>query len=101
MGNRLTQDPAPILTSPGNGDVLTDPRPAFDWEPVAGATSYTLHVSTNGTFSKLLIKVTVAGTAFGAPANLPLGKVLDRRVQANSINGPSAWSGVWSFLIVP
>ncbi|HEX9675137.1 MAG TPA: hypothetical protein VGA07_04100 [Anaerolineales bacterium] len=76
-------------------------RPAFEWEPVAGATSYTLHVSTNDAFSKLLIKITVAGTAFGAPANLPLGKVLDRRVQANSINGPSAWSGVWSFLIVP
>jgi YD repeat-containing protein len=47
VGHRLTQDPAPILTSPGNGDVLTVPRPAFDWDPVAGATFYTLHVSTN------------------------------------------------------
>jgi len=48
VDNRLTQDPAPILTSPGNGDVPTVARPAFDWESVAGATSHTLHVSTNG-----------------------------------------------------
>jgi hypothetical protein len=64
-------------------------------------TNYTLQVSTNETFATYVINITVSGTDYTPTVNLPTGKVLDWRVRANGANGPSAWSEVSGFIIIP
>jgi hypothetical protein len=46
---------APVLSTPTNGEVITLPRPTFDWADVPGATSYTIQVSRYNTFTSLVL----------------------------------------------
>jgi hypothetical protein len=80
--------------------VTTNRRPAFDWSDVAGATSYTIQISTNSLFTTFTVNTGTSGSTFTPTADLPLNKVLDWRVRANGTNGPSGWSEVRSILIV-
>jgi hypothetical protein len=91
----------PTLVSPADGSETTNRRPTFDWSDVPGATSYTLQVATNNLFTTFIINVSPSASTYTMTVDLPLNKVLDWRVRANGPNGPSAWSPVWSFLVVP
>jgi hypothetical protein len=91
----------PSLIAPADGAETSSRRPTFDWSDVAGATSYTLQVSTNNLFLTFVVNVNPVGSAYTMTVDLPLNKVLDWRVRANGPNGPSVWSPVWSFLVVP
>lgn len=67
--------------------------PLFDWNDVAGATSYTLQVSSSPVFSPLVFSKAIVGVSqFQTIANLP-GGTLYWRVMAIGPNGPSSWSG--------
>ena len=92
---------APTLVAPVDGAETPNRRPTFDWSDVAGATSYTLQVSTNNLFLTFVVNVNPVSSAYTMAADLPLNKVLDWRVRANGPNGPSAWSPIWSLLVVP
>jgi len=96
---------APVLLTPGHGSVVTSLRPTLDWVEGAGPaplpTNYTLQVSTNGSFTTFVINVTVSTSQYTPTVNLPTGKTLDWRVRSNGVNGPSAWSVVSSFVIIP
>jgi uncharacterized protein YbdZ (MbtH family) len=91
----------PTLVSPADGSETTNRRPTFDWSDVPGATSDTLQVATNNLFTTFIINVSPSASTYTMTVDLPLNKVLDWRVRANGPNGPSAWSPVWSFLVVP
>jgi len=56
-----------------------------------GATSYTIQVSTNNTFTLLVVNATVTPSTYSSTVNLPVG-TLYWRVRANGLNGPSLWS---------
>jgi Zn-dependent metalloprotease len=92
---------APTLAAPPDGTVTANRRPVFDWSDVPGATSYTIQVSTNSLFTSFIVNASSGGSTFTPTSDLPLNKVLDWRVKANGVNGPSAWSAVRSILIVP
>ena len=92
--NFRTALPAPIsLDADGSAQDL---RPSFSWSmptyPGLLATSFTLQISKNSTFSPLLQKAKVTGMNYFASADLPRSLTLYWRVCANGANGPSAWS---------
>jgi len=95
-----TRIDTPVLWAPVEGQVVTTARPTVIWSDV-GVTSYTLQVSTNSLFTTFVINLNTAETSFTPASNLPAQKVLQVRVRANGPNGPSAWSEVVSFIIMP
>ena len=91
----------PTLLSPTNGFGLTNKKPIFDWDDMAGASSYTLQISRNAVFTSLVGTYTVASSTYTPTANLTIG-TLYWHVRANGLNGPSLWSSpIWSFTITP
>ncbi len=66
-------------------------KPVFSWVAVPGAKSYTIQVSKNAIFTKLVRNATVkTTTAYAVTVNLPIG-TLYWRVRANGAN-TSLWS---------
>ena len=45
---------APMLLEPVSGETQKTNRPTFKWQPVVGATSYTIQVSRNATFTSIV-----------------------------------------------
>lgn len=74
-------------------DALHTNRPLFDWDQVVGATSYTIQISRNSTYTQLVTSATLTATEFIPTVNLPADIQLFWRVQAKAVNGPSRWSG--------
>jgi hypothetical protein len=91
----------PVLSTPIDGGTTTLLRLTFDWLDVPGATSYTIQMSSNGTFTSPVVTKTVTTSAYTPVANLPANILLYWRVKANGLNGPSLWSPVWNFTITP
>jgi hypothetical protein len=89
----------PGLLAPIPNDTLTDTTPDFDWQDVAGASSYTIMVSTYSNFSSPLINLKVTGSSYTSTKILSKGKLLYWKVRANGANGPSPWSEIRSFTI--
>ena len=92
---------APVLSTPADDATSSSRRPTLDWSDVSGATSYTIQISTNNLFTTFVVNSSAVPSTFVPTADLPVGKVLDWRVRANGPNGPSAWSTVWSFIVIP
>jgi M6 family metalloprotease-like protein len=90
----------PVLLTPANGVSTANRKPPFDWADMAGASGYTIQVSRNSTFTSMVVNKAVVLSAFIPTVDLPSG-TLSWRVRANGINGPSLWSNVWSFTVVP
>jgi len=68
-----------------------------------GAAGYTIQVSRSNTFTPLVLTATTVGavSTYTPTINLPANVQLFWRVRANSPNGPSLWSAIWSFTILP
>jgi hypothetical protein len=95
---------APVLSTPTDGDTtITSPRPLFDWDDVPGAVRYTIQVSRYSSFTSLVVNATTVGPVsnYTLLVNLPANVTLYWRVKANGANGPSLWSNIWSFKVVP
>jgi 2',3'-cyclic-nucleotide 2'-phosphodiesterase (5'-nucleotidase family) len=91
---------SPTLVAPIGGVVVGSRKPLFDWDVVLGATSYTIQVSRNATFTLVLGNTTILApiTAYTPLTNLPAGTMLYWRVRSNGPNGPSAWSAFETFV---
>ncbi len=88
---------APVLLGPMYAGVI-NLRPPFIWDPVEGASGYTLQIARNSTFTSLVgtYTRTAAQTDYTPTVNLPAYTVLYWRVRANSpTHGPGNWSGAW------
>jgi hypothetical protein len=90
---------APLLSAPGDNAVLNSVRPAFNWQAVTGASSYTIQVSRYSNFSSNLVNANTSALTYTPVINLPRGITLYWRVRANGPNGPSLWSPVFQFTI--
>ena len=88
--------PSPALLTPADGASLVTPKPAFDWADVAGATGYTIQISSNNTFTSLVVTGNPSSSTFKPGSNLPAAKTLYWRVRSTGTYGPSAWSAVRS-----
>lgn len=87
----------PALSLPADTDHVLTSRPSFTWNPVPGATGYTIQISKFQNFSTLLTSGTPATASFVPGVNLLINSTLYWRVQSRGTNGPSAWSSVRSF----
>ncbi len=85
-------EPQSLTMIPNGNNSL---QPSFTWDTAAGQgaiTSYTVQISTNASFSALLLNSTVKDPMYALTRNLPPGKTIYVRVMVNGTNGPSAWS---------
>jgi len=95
----LAKFTAPTLLFPAN--VLTpavgDTTPTFKWRSVHSATSYTIQIAKNSTFTSGLISVLVpAGTTYTPTTRLTSGATYYWRVRVNGAYTP-VFSAVWKF----
>jgi hypothetical protein len=91
---------SPILVSPVLGVTVPGLKPSFDWSDVVGASGYTIQVSLSNTFGSMAINATLKTPTsnYTAGINLLSGKTYYWRVRSNSLNGPSLWSTVETFM---
>jgi 2',3'-cyclic-nucleotide 2'-phosphodiesterase (5'-nucleotidase family) len=87
----------PTLTTPIGGVVVGNLKPLFQWDVVAGATSYTIQISMNSSFTAVVANSTLTVPQFTPLTNLRPGFHYYWRVRANGLNGPSMWSTVENF----
>jgi hypothetical protein len=88
--------PPPSLISPA-ADARFAPGTniAFDWSDVGGATSYTIQIDDQDTFSSPIVNQTV-GTSQFSTNTLPTVRMW-WRARANGTNGPGQWSAARRF----
>lgn len=87
----------PTLATPPDGATGVSANPTLVWNTSNGATSYGLQVSTNSTFSPLVLDQSGITTNSYGVSSLANGTTFFWRVNASNSNGTSNWSSVWSF----
>jgi hypothetical protein len=92
--------PAPTLASPINGDTGDNTALILAWNAVSGASSYTLEVSLNQSFSTTVL-IQPGSTPSQPVSGLAWGITYYWRVCASNANGTGAWSQIWSFTTAP
>jgi large repetitive protein len=85
------------VTPPGPANNIHMRRPTFTWDAVAGATGYTLEVSTTPAFTTKVINKTVTTVSYTHTADLAANTTFFWRVKSNGANGPSLYSQVRTF----
>ncbi len=91
---------SPSLVSPASGATLSFPSESavFTWNPVAGAQSYDLQVSSSNTFGAGTADYTTPNTTYSLTEPATAGTTVWWRVRAASgSDAVSAWSGARSF----
>jgi len=87
----------PILSSPANGDTGVSTNPTLSWNASSGATSYTLQVSTNSSFTSFVVNQSGIATTSYPVSGLSNSSTYYWRVNATNSYGTSEWSSIWSF----
>jgi hypothetical protein len=84
---------APVLVSPADRASNVSRTPTFTWNPSTGATTYKVQVSTNSTFTALVVDQSgVSATSLAITSALASRRTLYWRVQAVNGSTTSAWS---------
>ena len=98
LGNSYDPLPAPQLVSPA-GDAQVYAPFDFTWQPVEGATSYTVEVASDEAFSNVLGTATVTETSVSSALikNLESGELTYWRVQASAEGWANGVSEARSF----
>lgn len=91
----------PVLSTPADLATGVPLKPTFTWNSTAGATSYTIQVSKNATFTLLVTNLSVATNSYTRTMNLAANTLYYWRVRVNGAYGPSAWSTVFTFTTTP
>jgi hypothetical protein len=88
----------PVLLSPADSAVTVAITPTLTWSASAGATSYTIQLSSNQVFDSAVVNdSSVAQTIFTVSGFLANNTLYYWRVKAKNGAGASAWSTVFSF----
>jgi hypothetical protein len=85
---------APNLLSPIDGAVNVPTRPTFVWEQSTGASSYQLQISTDPSFSTIVIDSSGITATSLTLSGLDVSTVYYWRVSASNAGGPGEWSSV-------
>ena len=87
----------PVLNSPTDGSTGQSTSPTLRWNTSSGAMSYSVQVSTSGSFASLIYDrsgITATNQQVTGLSNL---ETYYWRVKATNNYGTSDWSGPWSF----
>jgi subtilisin len=97
--NAAAIPPVPTLKLPTSSSTVSNLIPRLEWNASTGAISYGLQVSTNYTFTKLVVNQTgITNTYYDVPSGkLSWSTTYYWRANASNDNGTSAWSGYWQF----
>lgn len=92
------------LISPSNGAKDMPPSLLFKWQPLEGANSYTLEISTSASFASLVVKktglvITSWGTASDWESNNPSELEDGTYYWRVSSNLPDSTSAIWNFTV--
>lgn len=91
---------APVFVAPANAAINVNVLTAFDWNAVAGATSYNFQLATDANFTNIVTDQTVTQTAYTLTSPLNVNTTYYWRVTAfNNCGGttPAPWSfTTWS-----
>jgi hypothetical protein len=87
----------PILISPPDSAVNVSTNPTFEWNPVNGAISYTLQISTFGSFINLVVNQSGITSTSYSVNGLQENKKLFWRVRGATPNYEGLFSQVFSF----
>jgi len=89
----------PVMQSPANQSTNTSLSPLLQWQKVDGASSYTVQISVETAFTKLILyKQAITATNYQMPQGLLTGSTRYYwRIRANNGNIVSPWSTIWSF----
>jgi PKD repeat protein len=94
-------NPAPYPISPLNNSLHVPLNMTLEWSTIAGATLYEIEIDTTENFSgKFIIRSQLSDTSIFIE-NLQLSTTYFWRVRANSSEGISHWSPIWSFNTLP
>ncbi|MCF8246292.1 MAG: proprotein convertase P-domain-containing protein [Saprospiraceae bacterium] len=91
---------APVFVYPANAAIGINVLTVFDWDPVAGATSYHFQLATDNNFTNIVTDVTIPQTAYTLSSPLNVNTTYYWRVTALNICG-STNSAPWSFITWP
>jgi hypothetical protein len=89
----------PVLVSPSDGSSQAAGSVAFFWNPVAGATSYHIQVSTDSAFTSIVADQSELTATTYVTTGLKTGTVHHWRVSATNPLGTGSWSGCSKFSI--
>ena len=95
--NTETIPKAPVLTSPIDASAGIAVIPNLTWNASSGASSYTLQVSTNSSFSTLIYNQGGLTNPARQVTSLNPLSIYYWRVNAANTAGTSVWSEIWSF----
>jgi WD40 repeat protein len=88
---------APVLALPADASTGQPTVATVYWHPVAGASSYTVEVSTDPTFATTVFSEANITDTLKAVGTLATNTKFYWRVKAQGGSGSSPWSTVWSF----
>ncbi|MGA3051033.1 MAG: hypothetical protein ABSE00_03850 [Chitinispirillaceae bacterium] len=86
----------PVLASPTNNAQIADLPLSLNWSALAGASSYTVQISTVSNFASFFQDTTVLSNT-GSVSELSGKTTYYWRVSATNALGTSTWSNVWTF----
>jgi cyclophilin family peptidyl-prolyl cis-trans isomerase len=87
----------PILISPPDSAINVSTNPTFEWTPVTGAVSYTLQISTFGSFINLVVNQSGITSTSYSVNGLEENKKLFWRVRGATANYEGLFSSVFNF----
>jgi hypothetical protein len=83
---------SPVLNSPAYGALTVGLRPLFSWNPVNGAVTYTVQVSTDSSFAHVVVNETINATSYVPSFDLIPATEYYWRVKAESKSCTSEWA---------
>ena len=90
---------APTLVTPANGATVNGTTVNFAWSVSSGATSYWIQISTNSSFTNLILDQNLGNYTGDNNSGMPNdGSTLYWRVKAGNSAGWSNYSSAWSFI---
>ncbi len=92
---------APTLLTPANGALNVPAAPTFTWNPVAGASTYSIQVATDAGFTNVVASATgLANPTWTSNVTLNTSTTHYWRVWADNACGVGAYSATWNFTTV-
>ncbi len=91
----------PMLATPSNGAVDQPINLTLSWNPLAGAATYRLQVSTNSVFTTTIADDSSITSSSRQIDSLANNTTYYWHVKAKNAGGTSPWSETWSFTTTP
>jgi uncharacterized protein (TIGR02145 family) len=95
-----TAPTTPLLSSPSNGLTNQSTSPILSWNVSSGATSYTLQVSANSSFSSFIYNQSGLTNTSQQISGLSNSTTYYWKVNATNSYGTSSYSSTWNFTTV-